>query len=88
MYTEAQRTAPSELGYIFPDAQVLYERREACLSFRIIGGDVHEHTKRRIRSPCCARAASGHAATPPPTRVMKSRRLMGLTPRPRITDEV
>ena len=44
MYTEAQRTAPSELGYIFPDAQVLYERREACLSFRIIGGDVHEHT--------------------------------------------
>ena len=44
MYTEAQRTAPSELGYIFPDAQVLYERCEACLSFRIIGGDVHEHT--------------------------------------------
>ena len=44
MYTEAQRTAPSELGYIFPDAQVLYERREACLSFRSIGGDVHEHT--------------------------------------------
>ena len=26
---------------------------------------------------CCARAASGHAAAPPPTRVMKSRRLIG-----------
>src|SRR5262249_20518553 len=29
----------------------------------------------RIRSPCCARAASGHA-TAPPTSVMNSRRLM------------
>jgi hypothetical protein len=28
---------------------------------------------RRIRS-CCARAASGHAATAPPSSVMKSRR--------------
>jgi len=37
---------------------------------------------------CCARAASGHAATPLPKRVMKSRRLMGLTPRLKITDEV
>ena len=26
---------------------------------------------------CCARAASGHAAAVPPSRVMKSRRLMG-----------
>jgi hypothetical protein len=24
--------------------QVLHERREACLSFHIIGGEVHEHT--------------------------------------------
>ena len=32
---------------------------------------------------CCARAASGQAAAPP-SRVMRSRRLMGLTPRPRI----
>jgi len=32
----------------------------------------------RIRSACCARAASGHAASPPPTSVMNSRRLMGL----------
>ena len=33
---------------------------------------------RRIRSPCCARAASGHAAAPPSS-VMNSRRFM---PRP------
>ena len=31
---------------------------------------------RRIRSPCCARAASGHAAAEPPINEMKSRRLM------------
>jgi hypothetical protein len=37
---------------------------------------------------CCAHAASGHAATPLPRSAMNSRRLMGLTPRPRITDEV
>jgi len=36
---------------------------------------------RRIRS-ACARAASGHPATPLPTSAMNSRRLMGLTPRP------
>src|SRR5262245_27847149 len=30
---------------------------------------------------CCARAANGHAATPLPTSAMKSRRLMGLTPK-------
>src|SRR5438067_1451502 len=32
---------------------------------------------------CCARAASGHAAAAPPSNVMKSRRLMGLTPKAR-----
>src|SRR5207253_3817985 len=31
---------------------------------------------RRIRSPCCARAASGHATAAPPSSVMNSRRLM------------
>ena len=31
---------------------------------------------RRIRSPCCARAASGHAAAAPPSSVMNSRRLI------------
>jgi hypothetical protein len=31
-------------------------------------------TYRRIRSPCCARAASGHAAAAPANSAMKSRR--------------
>jgi len=31
---------------------------------------------RRIRSPCCARAASGHAAALPPSSMMKSRLLI------------
>src|ERR1700694_2670422 len=31
---------------------------------------------RRIRSPCCARATSGHAAAAPPSTVMNSRRLI------------
>jgi len=31
---------------------------------------------RRIRSGCCARAASGHAAAAPPSSVMNERRLM------------
>jgi hypothetical protein len=34
---------------------------------------------------CCACAASGHAAAPPRS-VMNSRRLMGFTPRLRITN--
>jgi hypothetical protein len=29
---------------------------------------------RRIRSACCARAASGHPAAAPPSSVMKARR--------------
>jgi hypothetical protein len=32
---------------------------------------------RRTRSPCCARAATGHAAAAPPSNVMNSRRLIG-----------
>src|SRR5262245_54337595 len=31
---------------------------------------------------CCAPAASGHVTAAPPTMMMNSRRLMGLTPRP------
>src|SRR5262245_65734933 len=31
----------------------------------------------RIRLPCCALAASGHAAAAPPSSVMNERRLMG-----------
>ena len=34
---------------------------------------------RRIRSACCARAASGHAAAAPPSSVMNSRRLHSIT---------
>src|SRR5262249_40018859 len=35
----------------------------------------------RTRSPCCARAASGHVAIAPPSSVMKSRRLLIQSPR-------
>jgi len=31
---------------------------------------------RRIRPPCCARAANGHATAAPPRMVMNSRRFM------------
>ena len=34
---------------------------------------------RRIRSGCCARAASGHAAAAPPSSVMNSRRSHSIT---------
>ena len=34
---------------------------------------------RRIRSGCCARDASGHAAAAPPSSVMKSRRAHSIT---------
>jgi hypothetical protein len=36
----------------------------------------------------CARAARGHASAELLRSAMNSRRLMGLTPRPRITDQV
>jgi uncharacterized protein YchJ len=36
--------------------------------------------KIRMRSRCCARAASGHAAAAPPMSVMNSRRLMLIFP--------
>jgi hypothetical protein len=34
---------------------------------------------RRMRSPCCALAASGHAAAVPPSSVMKVRALHSIT---------
>src|SRR5437870_4540640 len=37
---------------------------------------------RRIRPPCCARAASGHAAAAPPRSVMNSRRFIRSPHRP------
>src|SRR6266536_2595644 len=42
---------------------------------------------RRIRSGCCARAASGHAAAAPPSSVMKLRRLIR-SPRRRLHRQV
>ena len=41
--------------------QPLQESREASLSFRIVGGPVLSTPTRRIRSACCACAASGQA---------------------------
>src|SRR5262249_50126685 len=60
--------------------------RRACQSGSS-AGSVASTPILRTGSRCCARAASGHAAAPP-AMVINSRRLMGLTPRPRITDEV
>jgi hypothetical protein len=42
---------------------------------------------RRIRSSCCARAASGHTTAALPMSVMKSRRLMGAYPKAKITTD-
>ena len=59
-----------------PIPEALQERREAHLSFRIVRGEVHQHTDPAPRSACCARAASGNAAAAPPSSVMNSRRPM------------
>jgi hypothetical protein len=40
-------------------AKSVQERCEADASFRIVCGQVYQHAMRRIRSGCCARAASG-----------------------------
>jgi hypothetical protein len=40
-------------------------RTRACIS-AFVGGNGIRIPIRRIRSPCCERAASGHAATAPP----------------------
>jgi hypothetical protein len=53
--------------------QSLLERRHIQLYFRIVGGEDISTPTRRIGLGCCARAASGHAATPP-TSAMNSRR--------------
>ena len=56
--------------------QLLQERPDAGLKFWIVRGAGSSTPMRRIRSPCCARAASGHAAAAPPRSVMNSRRCM------------
>ena len=56
--------------------QPLQERRDAGLRFRIVRGcELISTPMRRIRSGCCARAASGHAAAAAES-VMNSRRLI------------
>jgi len=42
--------------------------------FGIILGVWMQECDGRMRSPCCARPASGHAAVAPPSRMTKSRR--------------
>jgi hypothetical protein len=44
--------------------QALLERRKPSLPFRIVRGDTQSTAMRRMRSRCCARAASGHTAAP------------------------
>ena len=57
--------------------QTLHERRDAGLRFCIVSQLMAMSTPmRRIRSACCARAASGHVAAAPPIRLMNSRRLI------------
>ena len=51
-------------------------RRAERKKLEIVRGDVISTAIRRIRSRCCARAASGHAAAAPPSSVMNSRRLI------------
>ena len=53
--------------------QSLHERRERACPSGSSAASVMSTPMRRIRSPCCARAASGHAAAPPSS-VMNSRR--------------
>ena len=49
---------------------------DAALRFRIVRRVSASTPMRRIRSGCCARAASGQAAAAPPTSVMNSRRFI------------
>ena len=50
-------------------------RTRACIS-AFVGGNGIRIPILRTRSPCWARAASGHATAVPPSSVMNSRRLM------------
>jgi hypothetical protein len=47
--------------------------RQWC-DVRVAFREFDQHADARTRSPCCARAASGHATTAPPSSVMNSRR--------------
>jgi len=54
----------------------------ARLSQRIVGSTLWSTPMRRIRSGCCARAASGHVASAPPRAASNSRRPMVTVMRP------
>ena len=56
--------------------QRLMERLHHRLRFQIAFGKVRQHANSPHALGCCARAASGHAAAAPPSRVMKSRRII------------
>jgi hypothetical protein len=45
-------------------------------STRRVAQKIRGTPMRRMRSPCCARAVSGHAAAAPPSSVMNSRRII------------
>jgi hypothetical protein len=53
----------------------LLKCHDATLRFRIVRGECMQKKTRRMRSGCCARATSGHAAAPP-SPAMNSRRFM------------
>ena len=65
----------------------LLQRLYECTVAGLNSGSVSERPAnmpmRRMRSGCCARAASGHAAAAPPSSVMNSRRFIIQSPRRR-----
>jgi len=67
--------------------QLLHKARKADLPIGSAAARFMSMPTRRIRSPCCARAASGNAAAAPESSAMNSRRFMGF-PTSRITDRV
>ena len=65
-------------------AQFLHEYLDTPFRFRIgLRNGKNSTPTRRIRSGCCARAASGHAATPPPSSVLMNFRRAIIRPNPK-----
>src|SRR5262245_6277100 len=64
------------IAILYPSERLksLPKRSDAGLHLGIMLGKCVQKQARRIRSACCARAVSGHAAAPPSS-VMNSRRL-------------
>ena len=78
MLSPVQRSSNCAL---MPDVQPNFRsssrnaRTRSCISL-FVGGYGISTPMRRIRSACCARAATGHVAAAPPMTLMKSRRLI------------